>query len=95
MVALPWIEEDLALKALQALYEFPVDVLLAPRGIGLSLSQPRIHNVCDIPMLALANRPLAGWRYLVKELEDRVLASLILELILPLLLLIAIARPRR
>ena len=41
-------------------------------------------------MLNVFEKPLAGWNYIVKILEDRVLAAVILVVILPLLLLIAL-----
>jgi Undecaprenyl-phosphate glucose phosphotransferase len=40
-------------------------------------------------MLNVFEKPLAGWNYIVKILEDRVLAAGILVLIMPLLLLLA------
>ena len=91
VVAIPWAEEDWVLRTLGCLYQYPVDVLLCPRGVGLSLVRPRVRYVADVPMLALADRPMTGWRYLVKELEDRILATLILILILPVLAAIAVA----
>ncbi|MEQ8396057.1 undecaprenyl-phosphate glucose phosphotransferase [Thalassobaculum sp.] len=90
VIAVPWVEEDWALKTLDAIYQFPVDVLLCPRGIGLSLIRPRVRYVADVPMLTLADRPLTGWRYVIKEVEDRVLATIILLLILPVLLAISV-----
>lgn len=91
VVAIPWAEEDWVLQTLGTLYQYPIDVLLAPRGIALSLVRPRVRYIADVPMLALADRPLTGWRYMVKEVEDRVLATLILVMILPVLAMIAIA----
>lgn len=91
VVAIPWVAEDWALQTLDAVYQFPVDVLLCPRGIGLSLIRPRVRYVGDIPMLTMADRPLLGWRYIVKEVEDRLLASIILLMIAPVLLAIAAA----
>lgn len=89
-LVIPWVEEELALKTLGTLYQFPVDVMLCPRGIGLSLTRPRVRYVADVPMLTLADRPLNGWRYIIKEVEDRVLASLILLTIMPILAVIAL-----
>ncbi|SMF59099.1 Undecaprenyl-phosphate glucose phosphotransferase [Tistlia consotensis] len=90
VMAIPWVEEDWALDTFARLYQYPVEVLLCPRGIGLSLTRPRVRYLGEVPMFTLADRPLSGWRYLAKAVEDRMLASLILLLIAPLLAIIAV-----
>ncbi|HEY9567495.1 MAG TPA: undecaprenyl-phosphate glucose phosphotransferase [Thalassobaculum sp.] len=91
VVAIPWVEEDWVLQTLGVLYQYPIDVVLSPQGIGLSLVRPRVRYMAEVPMLALADRPLTGWRYVVKEVEDRVLATIILAMILPVLAAVAVA----
>ena len=42
-------------------------------------------------MLDVANRPLAGWRYVAKLIEDKILSAALILLLSPLLALIALA----
>ncbi len=90
IVALPWEAEARLRLWLQRLRNLPVDVSLCP-PIGDACSpESRITRVAGLPMLSLLEKPLTGWSYIAKSLEDRVLAAGILVLILPLLLLIAL-----
>ncbi len=60
-----------------------------PGGVtGLQLG---CSEASGIPLIDIEQNPLAGWKYAVKWLEDKLLASLILVLISPLMLLIAVA----
>jgi len=49
------------------------------------------EQIGDVPMVRLLERPLDGWRWLLKGIEDRVLAALLLVLLAPVMLLIALA----
>lgn len=68
-----------------------VAVNWVPDIFSLRLVNHSVREIAGIPVLTLSETPLTGTRLLMKSLEDVVLASLILALIAPLLLLIAIA----
>ena len=90
IVALPLEAEDRLRTWMQQLRNLPVDVSLCPLIGGAFSPASRITRVAGLPMFSLLEKPLTGWSYIVKSLEDRVLAAVILVLILPLLLLIAV-----
>ncbi|MDX9862836.1 MAG: undecaprenyl-phosphate glucose phosphotransferase [Rhodospirillales bacterium] len=89
IIALPKISERRLLRILDQFAELPIDIRLCPGPTALRLMQGGISHYANIPMFNLANRPLADWRYAAKEIEDRLLAPIILLMIAPLLLVIA------
>ncbi|HEX6143574.1 MAG TPA: undecaprenyl-phosphate glucose phosphotransferase [Geminicoccaceae bacterium] len=91
IVALPWDAEDRLLGCIKKLRSLPVDVRLCPDLIGFHLLHRQVSHLGGVPMLNVFERPLAGWSYILKTLEDRVLAAGILLLIAPLFALIALA----
>ena len=86
----PWRRKTRLRTWMQQLRNLPVDVSLCPLIGGACSPASRITRVAGLPMLSLLEKPLTGWSYIVKSLEDRVLAAVILVMILPLLLLIAV-----
>jgi Undecaprenyl-phosphate glucose phosphotransferase len=88
IVALPWDAENRLLAWMKKLRSLPVDVRLCPDMIGFHLPHRQVTHVGGVPMLNVFERPLAGWNYIVKSMEDRVLAAAILVLIMPLLLVL-------
>ena len=62
-----------------------------PEIFSLRLINHSVREIAGIPVLTLSETPLTGMRHLLKNVEDRLLASLALLLAAPLLLLIAIA----
>ena len=91
IIALPWTAEARLVQIINQLRQCPVDLQLCPEDIGFRLFDRRIDYMAGVPMLTVFERPLTGWNYVLKEIEDRVLAALILLLISPILLLIALA----
>lgn len=91
VLALPWTATDRIHRALHRLREAPVDVRLAPEPIGYQMLDRRVTYWGGVPMTNVQDRPLSGWNYIIKSLEDRVLAAIILVLIAPVLLAVAIA----
>ncbi len=89
IVALPWDAENRLLAWMKKLRSLPVDVRLCPDMIGFHLPHRQVTHIGGVPMLNVFEKPLAGWNYIVKILEDRVLAAAILVVIMPLLLLLA------
>jgi Undecaprenyl-phosphate glucose phosphotransferase len=91
IVALPLAADLRLAAALNKLNLVPVDVRLCPDEFGLRLGNVSVSQVDGLTLLNVMDRPLRDWRRLAKEVEDRVLAALILALISPLILAIAAA----
>lgn len=68
-----------------------VNIRYSPDLFGMSLLNNGVTEIVGIPMIDLSTTPMQGINRLLKGLEDRLLASLILILASPLMLLIAIA----
>ena len=90
IVTLPWRAEARMNELLRQLRTVAVDVRLSPDGIGFQLMNRSVSHLAGLPMLNVFDRPLSGWNYLIKGLEDRVLASLLVVMLLPLFALIAL-----
>jgi len=91
VVALPWGAEQRLLQWMKKLRNLPVDVRLCPDMIGFHLPHRGISHLAGVPLLNVFEKPLAGWDWIVKAIEDRVLAALILLMIAPVMLAIAVA----
>ncbi|MEZ5645336.1 MAG: undecaprenyl-phosphate glucose phosphotransferase [Burkholderiaceae bacterium] len=68
-----------------------VAVHWVPDIFSLLLVNHSVREMAGLPVLTLSETPLTGTRLLLKAVEDRVIASLVLLLISPLLLVIALA----
>ncbi|MFK4017859.1 undecaprenyl-phosphate glucose phosphotransferase [Cobetia marina] len=66
------------------------NVRYMPNLSDFRLINHRISNVADLYMLDLSCSPMTGWNVLCKSALDRILASIILLLISPIMLCIAI-----
>ena len=89
-IAVPF-DQSLQLKdVLDDLRFSTANVRFVPDLFGLFLINHGVSEVMDVPMIDLSASPMTGANRIVKGVEDRVLALLILLLISPLLLLIAL-----
>lgn len=89
-IALP-LHHDKQVRALVAhLSRLPVQVTFVPDIYGVQLLNHSIGEVAGFPVIHLMESPLSGVKGLVKIIEDKFLATLILLATLPLMLLIAI-----
>ena len=68
----------------------PTDITLAPDHVAYRLIDRRVHQFAGLPMITVAERPLGGWSYFVKAIEDRVLAVIAMILFLPAMLVISL-----
>ncbi len=75
---------------LEYLRNCPANVRYVPDMLGLFLLNHGISELLETPMIDLSTTPMQGYNRLVKGFEDRVLATIILLLISPLMGLIAI-----
>jgi Undecaprenyl-phosphate glucose phosphotransferase len=91
IVALPWGAEERLLGWLKKLKTLPADIRLCPDVIGFHLPHRGVSHIAGVPMLNVFEKPIAGWDGVVKAIEDRLLAGLILVGIAPLLLVVAVA----
>ncbi|HYZ23141.1 MAG TPA: undecaprenyl-phosphate glucose phosphotransferase [Rhodopila sp.] len=92
LVAFPWSEADRIRAIIRRISMAPVDVYVYP-GLGfMNLPLRRAERKLDnLPLLMACNRPIDGWRSVVKRAEDVALSALILLFISPVMLAIAAA----
>lgn len=91
IVTLPWTAEKRVFDIVKQFAELPVHVHLGCDLAGLMYSHPVFSLIGGVPMLSVVQKPLTGWRFVLKELEDRVLAVILLILLMPLMFLVALA----
>ncbi len=90
-VALPWHAHERLKYLVHELAITPVRICLSPDLLGLDFPNRTFTSVAKVPMLQLFERPISGWSHVTKSIEDRVIASLALLFLGPLMLLIALA----
>ena len=90
-LALPLSEEDQIRELLEDLRNTTVDVRLVPEVSALRLLGRSITEVAGLPVVEISVSPITGSNRVLKEIEDRVLALLILLLVSPLMIGIAAA----
>jgi undecaprenyl-phosphate glucose phosphotransferase len=89
-IALPLRAEERVKELLYALRHQTVNIKLIPDIFGFSLLNHSMTEIAGLPVVNLSDTPMGGTNKLVKAIEDRVLAFLILLLVSPLLVVIAI-----
>lgn len=89
-ITLPLGSQPRILQLLEQLQGTTASIYFVPDVFGISIIQGRLHDLNGVPVVGICETPFTGTNALVKRLSDIVLASLILLLIAPLLLLIAI-----
>ncbi|MCX7630556.1 MAG: undecaprenyl-phosphate glucose phosphotransferase [Geminicoccaceae bacterium] len=91
VIALPWSAEGRILECLKKLRGLPCDVRLASDLVGFHLPSRGLVELAGLPMFTVFERPLSPVARLVKAIEDRLLAFLLLLILAPLMGLIALA----
>ena len=91
ILALPGSSHDLLSQIMRELHTVSVDVTLCPDTIGLTMPILGIEEVNGLGLLRIYQRPISGWNRVMKAIEDRVLAFLLLILFPPIFLIVAIA----
>jgi putative colanic acid biosysnthesis UDP-glucose lipid carrier transferase len=90
-LCLPLSDEQGIRTSLNALRHSVANIRLVPDWFSIKLINHGVSEALGIPMLDLSASPVTGVTRLLKALEDRVLALLILLLISPLMVVIAMA----
>jgi len=88
-IALPLRAEERVRTLLELLSQHNVKVRFVPDIFGFQLLNHSATEVLGLPVINLAERPLAGLKAALKWLEDKLVALLILAVIWPLLLVVA------
>lgn len=89
--ALPIAAEQRILQMLRKLWVLPADIRLAAHTNKLRF-QPRSYSYLGtVPVLDIFDKPIAGWDVVLKLAFDKIIGSIALVLLSPLMLLIALA----
>lgn len=89
-LALPLSDELAIRQALEVLRHSTASIRFVPDLFTLRLINHGVSDVLGMPMYDLSTTPMTGINQLVKWCEDKVLSSLILLMICPVLLLLAL-----
>ncbi|MHA1566444.1 MAG: undecaprenyl-phosphate glucose phosphotransferase [Alphaproteobacteria bacterium] len=90
IIALPVAAETRVMQTITKLRQMPSDIDLSLDLAGSALmAAASKKNPGNLPLLHLIDRPLNDWQTVWKALEDKVIGTLILILVAPLMLLIA------
>ncbi len=87
---LPLRAEKKMKKALEELEHETVDVKYIPDIFGFSLLNHSVSEIAGVPAVNLRSTPMIGFNRVVKSIEDKILALLILIIISPVMVIIAI-----
>lgn len=90
-IALPIRHVKRVLDLLDELHDTTVSIYFLPDVFVFDLIQSSVHTICGLPAIALCETPFHGYQGLLKRLLDVVVASVALVILLPVMLLIAIA----
>jgi putative colanic acid biosynthesis UDP-glucose lipid carrier transferase len=89
-ITLPLGSQPRIVELLESVQGTTASVFYVPDVFGISIIQGRLQDMNGIPVVGICETPFTGTNSLVKRVSDVVLASIILVLITPALLLIAI-----
>ncbi|HSV69326.1 MAG TPA: undecaprenyl-phosphate glucose phosphotransferase [Methylibium sp.] len=89
-ITLPLGSQPRILQLLESLQGTTASLFFVPDVFGISIIQGRLQDMNGVPVVGICETPFTGTNELSKRLSDLVLASAILLLISPLLLLIAV-----
>lgn len=91
IVALPWTARDQLERLMAQVQRLSVNVRICTEPLPLDLPVRGLGMIAGLPVLDLWHRPLSAWDLVLKGLEDRILAALLLVPALPVMLLTALA----
>lgn len=89
-IAIPWGHQDKIDHVLHELRNSTIEVRMVPDIFSYRLLNSSMSEVAGMPVLELSRSPMHGMNRLIKALEDRILALLILALLSPLMIAITV-----
>lgn len=90
-ITLPLGSQPRIVELLESVQGTTASIFFVPDVFGISIIQGRLQDLNGVPVVGICETPFTGTNELVKRVSDIVLASIILLLIAPLLLVIAVA----
>ena len=91
VITLPWSADARLIDIVGKLRALPVHVYLGSDLIGYHFPRHREQFIDGIPVMEIASAPLTGWSGLVKQIEDKIVASLLAIMLSPLMFALALA----
>jgi Undecaprenyl-phosphate glucose phosphotransferase len=91
IVTVPLAAEQRLMHILKVLVTLPVDIRISALSSKLRLSSGAYSYIGRVPMFALMDRPLTDWDRVIKNIEDRVLGTLLFLLAAPVMAFVALA----
>jgi putative colanic acid biosynthesis UDP-glucose lipid carrier transferase len=89
-ITLPMSSQPRIARLLESVHGTTASVYYVPDVPGIGIIQGRLHHINGVAVLGLCETPFVGINEVVKRASDIVLASLILALLSPLMLVIAL-----
>ena len=89
-ITLPLGSQPRIVQLLEQVQGTTASLFFVPDVFGISIIQGRLQDMNGVPVVGICETPFTGTNELVKRVSDIVLASLILVLISPILLIVAI-----
>ncbi len=91
VLALPWADKDRVTQVVGKLRELPTYVYLSADTVGFSVPMRQPPSYFQrLPFYEVVGKPLSGWDVVLKTVEDYILATLLIIMVSPLLLIVAI-----
>ncbi len=89
--SLPVNAEARLLQMLRKLWVLPIDIRLAAHTQKLRFRPRNYSYVAGMPVFDMADKPIADWDVVLKWLFDKIVGTLMLILLAPIMLLVALA----
>ncbi len=90
ILALPISAETRVARAIKAISVLPVDIKVPARSTSLRFSQRTYSRLGKVPMIDMHDKPITDWGFAAKWLFDKVVATVALILLAPVMAAVAI-----
>ena len=89
-ITLPLGSQPRILDLLKSVQGTTASIFFVPDVFGISIIQGRLQDINGVPVVGICETPFTGTNELTKRVSDIVMASIMLAMIAPLLLVIAL-----
>jgi Undecaprenyl-phosphate glucose phosphotransferase len=91
VVALPWSANARLIDLVTLLDDLPVDIHLGSDLAYFAFPSSSVGSLSGVAVLDVVQNPLTGWRAMLKGMEDKLVSTLALVVLSPLLIAVALA----